>query len=625
MIDMIINFCMQIIFLAVFLAPAVILSYLIFPRLDIIERSAYAIALGVPIFLAEAILLNSLSFLSKTGIFMISVAICDLLMLVLLFKVRKIKFETNWNKDFLYVLLLSVLGTAWKIFFALPIKNYGSAYDYAVQFTNSNIPDVGFYTGMILDHAKYFGSKILADAYSLFFFRGSVINIFCITFLFLSFIYLIFREFRKKNSLISYLGLAIMAFGPIEIFHSSRNLTGAGLSYVLLFSLFLLFKKEDNKIFFVSLALALTASLVYYTSVMVALIASAGFVIALGLKELIGKKSIAKAFFGCIKSKKCWAFIFIALLMALSIFIFSNMGRFSSNKLSNTAEISDSILTLSQPLIIQLSPEEAANIGKVQYSQTVYRAPIFLNISAIGWQSIFFILCGGTFILYLLFKKNFSKENLDLLVCLIPVMIVSYAFFHVNMIARIFNYFCFFGLLVLKIPKKVFRIFCIFSLLFILITGFYVIENKRLAFENSEGEVQAAEWVAYYLDGKLFSDQKFINQVISNGYYNLTGAADESPIVKNLFYNLNSSRFMATVSHINTRERVKYIAITKRMQENYILMLNYPQIPMKNIALYEENLDKIYDDGDVKIYKIELKKQAYEELEYENRGIPQLP
>jgi len=40
------------------------------------------------------------------------------------------------------------------------------------------------------------------------------------------------------------------------------------------------------------------------------------------------------------------------------------------------------------------------------------------------------------------------------------------------------------------------------------------------------------------------------------------------------------------------------------MQEKYILMANVPQKPLININLYEENLEKIYDNGDVKIFTI---------------------
>jgi hypothetical protein len=105
------------------------------------------------------------------------------------------------------------------------------------------------------------------------------------------------------------------------------------------------------------------------------------------------------------------------------------------------------------------------------------------------------------------------------------------------------------------------------------------------------------------LKGKIFSDIFFANQLISNGYYNVTGADDNDILVYSLFYQSNPSIFLDAIKTLDIDLNVDYIALTKRMQEQYILMVNFPQKPLINRELYEENLIKVYNNGDVKVYK----------------------
>ena len=135
-------------------------------------------------------------------------------------------------------------------------------------------------------------------------------------------------------------------------------------------------------------------------------------------------------------------------------------------------------------------------------------------------------------------------------------------------------------------------------------SGFCVARDRRMFFETSDKEVEGALWISNSLQGKIFSDQPFINQLVLKGYYNITGADDKDPIVDSLFHQGNPSIFLNTINNLGDNLDVDYIALTKRMREQYILMLDLPREPLTNINLYEENLIKVYDNGDVRVYEI---------------------
>ena len=160
---------------------------------------------------------------------------------------------------------------------------------------------------------------------------------------------------------------------------------------------------------------------------------------------------------------------------------------------------------------------------------------------------VFFFLCGLSFILHLIRKPEFSKKNIDLLLCLIPICIISCGFIHVNLPTRIFDYFAFFGLLVLQIPEKYIKKFTIFFFVFITITSFFVAKDKRVFFETSNGEIEGAAWISNNLKGKVFSDQFFVNQLILNDYYDVTGLDDFGHQTFNLFYQQNSLKLTETL------------------------------------------------------------------------------
>ena len=436
---------------------------------------------------------------------------------------------------------------------------------------------------MAIDHSRFIGIYVFYKISQFLSINkitdNSFLEIFLITFLFLGFLYLIFSIYRDKK--IAYLGIALMALGPIEIFYTTLNFFGHPFSYITLFSLFLLYKSNTKGHFQIALLLSIAMMLCYFTSSIVNFLAALGFIAILFLKDFYETKNIARSVINSFKNKKILLFGLIAIVSLAFIF-----WHFEKNNSSNIELITEHITT---------------------YPIIKYQDPLFLGLSAIRWQMAFFFLCGLTFIFYIIRKRDFSENNIDLLLCLIPILIVSYAFLHGNLPTRIFNYFAFFGLLVIKIPKRYFKIFSILAFIFILISSFYVAEAKKVFFETPDKEIEAALWIKNTKEGKVFSDQKFINQLILNGYYNVTGANDDDPLVYKLFYQNNSPVFISAINYLKNNLAVEYLVVTKRIQEKYILMMNIPQKPLTNIELYENSLIKIYDNNDVRIYKTELK------------------
>jgi len=241
---------------------------------------------------------------------------------------------------------------------------------------------------------------------------------------------------------------------------------------------------------------------------------------------------------------------------------------------------------------------------QINYPLNKYQGPLFLGLSAIRWQMLFFFLLGITFVVYCI-KKYIKREKINcsyLLFCTIPVLIVSSVFLYLNYPTRIFNYFAFFGLLVLSIPEKYLKVFFIGSFIFLIISGFFVMQDKRVFFENSDKEFEGAAWIAASLNGTVFCDQQFANLLIKAGYYNISGARDGDKLIYDLFYQNNQLEFLNALESLKEKN-IQFIAITNRMQEKFILMLDIPQKPLNNYGLYE-NIEKIYDNGDVKIFKI---------------------
>ncbi len=564
-----------------FLLPGVLLSYLISPKTDVIKRAVYSIVLAPCIVVIAGIILYSLNLLTAINTILVLIFLI-ISFLLIIFNFDK-EHQTTFNKDIFYLLFFSLIGVLWKLRFLNSIENKTDSYAYAFNFADKVVPDLGFYTGMAIDHSRFIGMSVFSKI-SEFLLINDLLDffgIFLITFLFLGFIYLIFSEYRNRK--LAFIGVALMSLGPVEIFYTTVGFFGHPFSYLALFSLFLLYKSEEKNYFLVPLLLNVTLVFTYATSSIVNFLASIGFIIALFLKSLIKNKKIKKAFKN-LDIKKILAFSLIAIISISFV-----LGSYSNSSKTNKESSSN----------LQLITKHITSYPLMNYKDLT-----FLGLSAIRWQMMFFFLCGLTFIFHITRKRNFSENNIDLLLCLIPVFIISYGFFHVNLPTRIFNYFAFFGLLVLKIPKKYLKMFFILSFIFLLTTGFYVAENKKVFFETSDKEIEGALWVNNSLKGKIFSDQPFVNQLILNGFYNVTGVYDNDVRIYNLFYQDNLSIFLNTTSTLSKDLGVSYIVLTKRMEEKYILMVNVYQKPLINIEFYEENLKKVYDNGDVRVYKI---------------------
>ncbi len=577
--------------IVLFFLPGILLSYLIFPKTDVIKRTVYSIVLAPCMVVITGIILYSINLFTAINIILVLIFLI-ISFLLIIFNSDK-EHQTTFNKDMFYLLFFSLIGVFWKLKFLSSIENFSSAYKYAGAFTGKAVPDLGFYTGMAIDHSRFIGSHVFSKISEFLLINDFLdfFGIFLITFLFLGFIYLIFCEY--KNRKLVFIGVALMSLGPVEIFYTTADFFGHPFSYLALFSLFLLYKSKEKNYFLVPLLLSITMIFIYATSSVVNFLVSIGFIIALFLKSLIKNKKIKET----IKNMNKKRILVFSLIAIISIsFVLGFYSSSSSNASNSNKEISSNLQLITKHI--------------TSYPILKYKDPAFLGLSAIRWQMLFFFLCGLTFVFYVAKKilkkeiKKISEEEFDLLSCLIPILIVSFMFYYVNLPTRIFDYFAFFGLLVLKIPKKYLKIFFILSFVFLLITGFYVAENKKVFFETSDKEIEGALWINNSLQGKVFSDQPFVNQLILNGFYNITGAYDNDIRVYNLFYQNNLSIFLNTISTLSKDLGVNYIVLTKRMEEKYILMVDVYQKPLKNINLYEENLKKVYDNGDVKVYEI---------------------
>ncbi len=573
--------------LIIFFLPGLLLSYLAFPVVDLIKRSVFSLLFSISLLTITGVLLYFLNALTQVNAFLSFFFLSFLFFLIILSKKKSIK--TIFKKDILYLFLFSLFSTIYKYIFSMLIKNPANAYAYSFKFIGEKVPNLGFYTGMAKDKSDYIGNlagKTMKEF--LFLDNFSFIEIFLITFLFLGLIYLVFLRYRSRKLALTILPL--MALFPIELFYSTNQITGHSLSYLSLFPLFLLFKSEDKRIFWPALLFTIAVSFTYYTASIVILLASLGFIIALFVKTLIRKKSL-KAF---LTNRKTHLFLIIIIFLCLNfIFFSSRMTLFGWGVAKDTSYIKESAKEIK---LFALGGET------INFENIKYRDPDFLGLSAIRWQIVFFLLCGSTFLIYVFRKRKLKKENLDLLLCTLPVLIVSYGFLHVNLPTRIFDYFAFFGLLAIKIPKKYFKYFTVLSFVFLFATGIYTAKAKKLFLETSDSELQGSKEIAQSFEGKIFSDQEFVNLLILNNHYNVTGDKDDSLVVKNLFYNKNKSLFLKTIDAI-AKQGIDYIAITERIRKQYILMLNYPIKPITNKELYQE-LKKVYDNEDVKLYKI---------------------
>jgi hypothetical protein len=355
-------------------------------------------------------------------------------------------------------------------------------------------------------------------------------------------------------------------------------------------------------------------ALTYYTAILVLIIGILGFIFAIGLKYILGNKGRGHKIIinEIIKNRIFLKYCILLIFLCSLFFLFSgdSLIKHAENTVSSVIQNAHDSYGSSLSLFNKLEILDKKNISivstvtprPIRPYQNVYK---FLRISPLNWQNLFILLIGFTFIISIYKKKRssikFSEEDINILVAMVPAFIVALAFVLVNYEQRSFCYDLFFMILILKIPKKIFKYVAISIIVFFLLTGYFENIERVTFFNNSEEEVMGSMWITSNLNGKILSDERFISLLIGNGYYNVTGFPDNSPFVKSIFYNGN----VDTIKNALFALDVNYFITTKRMREQHILMLNFPQEPMNNSNVYEENFDSIYNNGDVIIYKID--------------------
>ena len=81
------------------------------------------------------------------------------------------------------------------------------------------------------------------------------------------------------------------------------------------------------------------------------------------------------------------------------------MGNFSYNMAGDT----ENIKTAKENFGLEKT-KGLENTTQKRVSNKTYESPSFLGFSAIGWQSLFFLICGFSFIIYILKKlQNVRK------------------------------------------------------------------------------------------------------------------------------------------------------------------------------------------------------------------------
>jgi hypothetical protein len=598
---MIIEFGVTILSYLLLFIPGVLLSYILFPKTDIIERSAYSVAMAYSI---KIIFTFFISLFAVSSAFLAgAIWIAIILIILLIFFFTKNPKKTNFNKHIIYLLILGFLGFVFRIWFRSPIKYYRNCYEYATKFVKGIVPDLGFYTGMAQNHSYYVLGK--TNDFSTFIntaLSNQFFQVFIWCFIYLCFLYILFKKFNKNDHI--FWAIALFSLGPIEIFTNAQPVML--LSYASVFSLLILLKNNSWNFFAFLILLSVSLAMCYYTATMVIILISLGFITSLAIKLFFKKpKNIKNLLF----NRTLIMYLFIFLLSLSLLLLITKMQKFTVNMIKDTSNIQYSFNVNSDNQTNYNQPEtNTSNEAVIPGGLNPYKDPVFMGFSAMGWQSILFILCGFSFAIYIahkIIKKDLSDDDKNLLICTLPIALLSLGFFYMGYPARAFSYVSFFSILAININKKYYKIFFISAIIFILITCFLVAKDKRSAYEGSLGEINGALAIKDSFSGIIFTDECFANQLVLNDYYKVTGADDKDPIINTLFYQNNKDIFFKTISTMN-KSGIPYIATTERMRNKYILMTNYQQKPITSSYLYDTYLQKVYDNNDVKVYSTNI-------------------
>lgn len=573
---------------SLFLISGILLSYILAPRQGLLGRAVCSLLFSLCVTGITAVLLLATKAFSEESL-VVSLAFLDVIFLLYIkFVLLKTKkwidvFQTVGDRDTWFVSICAVIGAIWRIWFTTSLAYINDPYNYAFAFVGKKVPDLGFYTGMAADRVNYIGLIALEKVQQVFLTPYVFVH-YCLTaFLFLGLIYMIVVAYRN-NKMLARIIVLLMCLGPIELFYALSSFTGHSLAYMCILPMFLFFKTKQRETYAICILLALFMVCTYYTATIVILLVAGSFMAATVAQGLFCKTSYIK---------NAIAFACIAMIASVSILSNSSRALFSVGKLSDNSDVHIAINSLSN--------NQLSDTGEIVQNMTLYKDPTFVGLSAIRWQMIFFFICGCTIFIYLIKKRRIDQEIADLLFAGIPVLIVSASFFYTNYPTRIFDYFAFFGLLVLCIPKRLYATFVVVGFVFILTSSFFVAKDKRVFLSIPDGEVKGAVEISRQYTGVIFTDIVFANQLITNGYYKVTGTHDKDALVYNLFYQKDKKIFTDALASLR-KQGVRFIAVTKRMKDQYILMVNYPQQAIANEDMYEDVLKKVFDNGDVQLF-----------------------
>lgn len=574
--------------ISLFLIPGLLCSYILAPKQGLLDRVVFALLYSVCVTGITATALLGAKVFSHES-FLISLVCIDVLLLMYI-KYRTLKskkwtevFETTYDRDVWIVAVCALIGTWWRVWFTKSLVHVNDPYNYAFSFVGKSVPDLGFYTGMAADRVHYIGLVALEKVQQVFLTPYVTVQYFLTTFLFLGLVYMVVKAYRE-DKVLARIVIFLMCLGPIELFYALSSFTGHSLAYLCLLPLFLFFKTKQKHVYLACVAVTVLMISTYYTATIVILLTAGGFMAAAVIRGVLYKTSYLKTVI---------AFAFIVLITAAPLLSNKALTLFSIGKLSDNSDV--------QIAIHSFHSNELSDAGEAVQNMTLYKDPTFVGLSALRWQMIFFFVCGLTLCLYIARKKKFDGEYSDVVLALIPVCIVSVSFFYANYPTRIFDYFAFFGLLALCIPRRIYMVFAVFGFVFILISSFFIARDKRVFLNISDGEVRGGAKISHMYKGVIFTDMVFANQLISNGHYAVTGTHDKDVLVYNLFYQKDKKVFTEAVTQLR-KQGVRFIAITKRMKDQYILMVNYPQQAMVNEELYSKVLPKLFDNGDVQLF-----------------------
>jgi len=586
----------------IFFLPGVLLSYVIFKKTSFIERAAYSIIFSsiIATLLGFILILTKVLFSSYIIISMIFLNI--ILIFILLLMKKRYSFSTGKiNKTFFIIIFFTLIGFCWRLYFRLKANEWGDGITSHLDHLISDkirevgsylitIPNLGFYIGMVKDHANFFGKTGVSAIYEILSFHHNLISIFLSVFLLVVFTYIVIKCYTKNEKLALF-GALVISFGPVEIWQNTFTFFGGELTYVAVISLFILYKRRKLEYSWFVLLLAISLMFCYYTIAVAMIILSAGFMISLAIKNFEYKK-ISSSIIRIFTDKVFLSYLMIIIIILSFIFVFSieRVSTYTTDNIQAVASKAGDLVSDNTSVTNLTTPKTI-----MPYKNDTR----FLGIPIISWQDIYLMFLGVTFIIHLLFRK-INEDDKDILYSFIPVLLLAIAFLSVNMPERLFSYFAFFCLLSVKISKRFFTIFAIFSMIFIIVTGFVVASDRVRFFSNSNGEIDAAKWVKNNLNGTILGDERFISLVIQQNYFDVDGFKDDSVYLYPVFYENDSNNTIAAFSKL----KVIYFATTKRMREDYILMLNFPQEHMTNAQMYEDSFKKVYDNNDVRIYKI---------------------